>query len=71
MFQWKKKVLFVDTCIIEKKTLWVNILVDIESSSFVFFVNQMNVPLILSQLIASVMKVVVNTVMEHEMPVEI
>lgn len=38
MFQWKKKVLFVDTCIciIEKKTLWVNILVDIESSSFVF-----------------------------------
>lgn len=70
MFQWKK-VLFVDTCIIEKKTLWVNILVDIESSSFVFFVNQMNVPLILSQLIASVMKVVVNAVMEHEMPVEI
>lgn len=44
----EKKVLFVDTCIIEKKTLWVNILVDIESSSFVFFVNQMNVPLILS-----------------------
>lgn len=33
----EKKVLFVDTCIIEKKTLWVNILVDIESSSFVFF----------------------------------
>lgn len=32
-----KKVLFVDKCIIEKKTLWVNILVDIESSSFVFF----------------------------------
>lgn len=32
----EKKVLFVDTCIIEKKTLWVNILVDIESSSFVF-----------------------------------
>lgn len=47
MFQWKK-VLFVDTCIIEKKTLWVNILVDVEYSSFVFFVNQMNVPLILS-----------------------
>lgn len=32
----EKKVLFVDTCIIEKKTVWVNILVDIESSSFVF-----------------------------------
>lgn len=44
----EKKVLFVDKCIIEKKTFWVNILVDIESSSFVFFVNQMNVPLILS-----------------------